>query len=295
MKYLKVFLMVLMICSLYGCGTENNINEETIKEMQDEISQMEDEVSKMKNEIFILKNKISQMENEVTQVRVDAMEIVMDPVSCDAEQIINENNFSISIGPKDEKIRLYDTDSQKELASFDESYGSGSKLLSMSSENNGVFLYSSYLGTEIIMKHMYITSDRWQTYSQIDITFLVDGYPTSLYAQSDTCFYIGTLMKNDGYMYKTFDGGKDWFSVTINENIESGARGYAPIPNSEGDAFYALLEYGSRYALYKSDAAMSTWKQLGIFSHDDRIDTYFILDGDVIVKDNTGHCYRLSF
>lgn len=289
-----------MICLLFGCETKDNINKDTEQEIKDIVSQMnenetiKDDVSQM-NENETIKDDVSQM-NESESIKENAPEISLEPVTCDAEQIKSENNFSISVDSKDGKILLFDTKSQKELTSFEESYGPGSMFLSMIDENSGVFLYCSTPAGGMMMKQLYITSDRWQTYSQMDIGSLIDGYPNSLYAQSDTCFYIGTPTRNVGYMFETIDGGKNWYPVIIDKEIKHCRTGYAPILNSEEGTFYVLLEFDDFYSLYKLDDALSAWEQLGTFSREGpQIKSYFIWDGKIIVTDYEDQHYQLSF
>lgn len=146
-----------------------------------------------------------------------------------------------------------------------------------------------------MMKQMYITKDRWQTWSQMDISSQIDGYPTSLSALSDKHLYIGVQMRSDGYLFETIDGGKSWNPVIIDETIEKCRYGYAPIFNSEEGNFYILLECDGFYALYQSDVNLSAWKHLGAFSTEMDIETYFIWNSKVIIADIQGQHYQLSF
>lgn len=273
MKYLKFFGVIFLICLLFGCGTKDNISENAKEEI--------------KNDVFQMKG------NEV--IKESGVKISLEPITCDIKQVKNENNFSVSIDSKEGQILLFDTVSKKELASFEESYGSGNLFLSMIDENNGVFLYCSSPAGGQMMKQMYITKDRWRTWSQMDISSQIDGYPTSLSAQSDKHLYIGVQMRSDGYLFETIDGGKNWNPVIIDEAIEKCRYGYAPILNNEEGNFYILLECDGFYSLYQSDVDLSEWKHLGTFSTEMEIESYFIWNSKVIIADIQGQQYQLSF
>lgn len=273
MKYLKFFGVIFLICLLFGCGTKDNISENAKEEIKNDVVQMKG--------------------NEV--IKESGVKISLEPITCDIKQVKNENNFSVSIDSKEGQILLFDTVSEKELASFEESYGSGNLFLSMIDENNGVFLYCSSPAGGQMMKQMYITKDRWQTWSQMDISSQIDGYPTSLSAQSDKHLYVGVQMRSDGYLFETIDGGKNWNPVIIDEAIEKCRYGYAPILNNEEGNFYILLECDGFYSLYQSDVDLSAWKHLGTFSTEMEIESYFIWNSKVIIADIQGQQYQLSF
>lgn len=269
----KSFFVILLICLLFGCGTKDNISENTKEEIKNDVSQTKG--------------------NEV--IKENAMKISLEPITCDIKQVKNENNFSVSIDSKEGQILLFDTISEKEFVSFEKSYGNGNLFLSMIDENNGVFLYCSSPAGGQMMKQLYITKDRWQTWSQMDISSQIDGYPTSLSAQSDNHLYIGAQMRSDGYLFETIDGGKNWNPVIIDETIEKCRYGYAPILNNEEGNFYILLECDGFYSLYQSDVDSPAWKHLGTFSTEIEIESYFIWNSKVIIEDIQGQHYQLSF
>lgn len=274
MKYLRLFFAILMVCSLCGCSAKDNIKENTETEINEDVSQMEDSEA----------------------IKDSAMKINLEPVAFDLEQIKSENNFSISFESREEKIVLFDTVLEKELVSFEESYGSeGGMFLSMIDENNGAFLYCSTPACGMMMKQMYVTKDRWQSYDQMDISLLIDGYPTSLSALSDNHLYIGAQLHGDGYLFESTDGGKNWNPVIIDDEIKC-KDGYAPIFNNEEGVSYVLLKYDDLCSLYQSDAALSEWKRVGAFLSKMKIESYFIWDGKVIiiVTDMQGQYYQLS-
>lgn len=231
--------------------------------------------------------------NEV--IKESVMKISLEPITCDIKQVKTENNFSVSIDSKEGQILLFDTVSERELVSFEESYGSGNLFLNMIDENNGVFLYCSSPAGGQMMKQMYITKDRWQTWSQMDISSQIDGYPTSLSVLSDKHLYIGVQMRSDGYLFETIDGGENWNPVIIDGAIEKCRYGYAPILNNEEGNFYILLECDGYYSLYQSDIDLSAWKHLGTFSTEMEIESYFIWNGKVVIADIQGQHYQLSF
>lgn len=224
----------------------------------------------------------------------ESAEITLEPSVYDVAQIQTENNYSVSAYSKDEKIILFDTASETELAAFDETYGSGSLFLSMIDENNGVLLYCSSPAGGQMMKYMYFTKDRWHTYNELDISTKIDGYPTSLLAQSGNRLYIGAQMRSDGYLFETTDCGESWNPVIIDADIEKCRYGYAPIFDNENGIFYVLLECDGFYSLYQSDAALSEWKQSGRFSSESEIESFFIRDGKVIIVDMQGQSYQLK-
>ncbi|MDE7000650.1 MAG: hypothetical protein K2P73_10195 [Lachnospiraceae bacterium] len=273
MKYFKSFFVIFLICLLFGCGTKDTISENTKEEIKNDVFQMNG--------------------NEVA--KESGIKISLEPITCDIMQVQSENNFSVSIDSKEGQILLFDTVSGKEFVSFEESYGSGNLFLSMIDENNGVLLYCSSPAGGQMMKQMYITKDRWQTWSQMDISSQIDGYPTSLSAQSDEHLYIGVQMRSDGYLFETIDGGKNWHPVIIDEAIEKCRYGYAPILNNEEGNFYILLECDGFYSLYRSDTDLSAWKHLGTFSTEMEIESYFIWNSKVIIADIQGQHYQLSF
>lgn len=226
-----------------------------------------------------------------TNAADEAAEIILEPYACDTAQIQTENNYSVSANSTDGKIILFDTESETELAAFDETYDSGGLFLSMSDENNGTLLYCSSPAAGQMMKLLYFTEDRWQTYSKKDISFQIDGYPTSLSVQSDKHLYIGTQMRSDGYLFETTDGGESWNPVIIDADIEKCRYGYAPIQDNENGIFYVLLECDGSYSLYISDDKLSKWKLSGQFSVENEVEAYFIIDGQVIIKDIQGQIY----
>ncbi|MDE6918464.1 MAG: hypothetical protein K2P89_00975, partial [Lachnospiraceae bacterium] len=143
----QIFFVIFLICLLFGCGTKDTISENTKEEIKNDVFQMNG--------------------NEVA--KESGIKISLEPITCDIMQVQSENNFSVSIDSKEGQILLFDTVSGKEFVSFEESYGSGNLFLSMIDENNGVFLYCSSPAGGQMMKQMYITKDRWQTWSQMDI------------------------------------------------------------------------------------------------------------------------------
>lgn len=265
MKSFKAFLGISIACLLFGCGASDNISKDTKERKED-----------------------------TAQIKENVMEIALEPVTCDAELAGIEDNFFISAVHQEGKILLFDTAAEKELACLDGSYDSGSLFLSMSDKDHGALLYCSPPACGLMAKQIYVTKDRWQTYDQMDISGLIDGYPTSLSARSDAHLYIGAQMRSDGYLFETIDGGKTWAPVIIDDSIETCRYGSAPISHDGTGISYVLLECNGPYLLYKSDAAHPSWEQMGTFSPELEIRSYFIWNDNVIVTDTEGRQYRLS-
>lgn len=265
MKYLNAFIAIIIVCLLLGCGANDSIG---------------------KNEE---KDNVTAKENPV--------KIMLESVICDARQAKTENNYSVFADFKNENISLFDASADKELASIAVSYGIGSLYFSMMDENNGCLLYCSSPACGLMMKQLYVTKDRWQTYDEMDISSQIDGYPTSLSVHSDKHLYIGAQMRSDGYLFETTDGGTSWNPVIIDDEIEKCQYGYAPIIDSKNDIYYLLLECYGSYSLYQSDTMLSDWKLLGTFPLDGEstpLKSYFILKDAMIIEDIQGQTFRLS-
>ncbi len=222
--------------------------------------------------------------------------ITLESVACDAWQTRTENNYFVCADFQNENICLSDAVADRELASIAASYGIGSLYLGMTDENNGCLLYCSSPACGLMMKQLYVTKDRWQTYDVTDISSQIDGYPTSLSMQSDKHLYIGAQMRSDGYLFETTDGGTSWSPVIIDDEIEKCQYGYAPILDDKNDIYYLLLECYGFYSLYQSDAMLSDWELLGTLSLDGEsnlLKSYFILEDAVIIEDTQGQTFRI--
>lgn len=265
MKYLRSVLLLLVVCLLAGCGKSVEVREQ--KEIQNDVSQ------------------IKEMEN--TEM------IMLKPAECDLNQMEAENNASVSVEAKAGKIVLSDEKTKKELAFIEQTYGNGSLFLSMFGENNGFLLYCSSPAGGQMMKELYETKDRWQTYEKRNISQLIDGYPISLSALSDGHLYIGAQMRSDGYLFESVNGGKSWSPLIIDEKIEKCRYGFAPVFDEQTNSFYTLLECDGDYRLYQSDTALSVWKPAGTFSTDTEIRYFIIQHGQFFIADGQGKCCQL--
>lgn len=272
MKYLKFVLMFLSVCLLAGCQKPAEHMEQ--KEAQNDVSQ--------------IKEIKTAMETENTETAA------LKPADCDLKQMEAENNASVSVEARDGKMVLSDEKMKKEIASIEQAYDSGSLFLSMTDENTGFLLYCSSPAGGQMMKELYETKDRWQTYEKTDISQLIDGYPTSLSAVSDGHLYIGVQTHSDGYLFETADGGKSWKPVTVDKTLEKCRYGFAPVFDEKTGSFNTLLECDGYYSLYQSDAALSAWKLAGTFSMEREIQSFVIRNGEFIIADGQGQCWQLQ-
>lgn len=143
-------------------------------------------------------------------------------------------------------------------------------FLYMENEDSGYLLCCGSPGLGQMTKLLYATDDRWSTYSEKDISFLIDGYPTSISVSPEGDIYIGTQMRSNGYMFVSEDEGEHWNPIRTDNgrDRENGYYrwGYAPFFDRENQLVYVILEYDGSYYLYQSDGEMKEWERAGMFS-----------------------------
>ena len=200
-----------------------------------------------------------------------------------------EENFAVEGYFGENDIIISELYSDVTLNSIPIEYDANEVFLSMVDEKNGYLLYCSSGAGGQMMKLLYFTNDRWNTYSKIDISYKMDGYPTSLSAESLEHLYIGTQVRSNGYLFESTDGGQQWTSVVIDDSLERCRYGYAPLFN-EGTA-YVLLECDGTYSLYQSRDNRITWEKTSTFSLDNMVEKYFITEDILYIIDSTGNQY----
>ena len=212
-----------------------------------------------------------------------------------------ETPYGLTAAFQDGNIAVLDENSGDILNEIPLSEDEYLLLLSMTDDNHGCLLYCSSPAAGIMMKHLYITEDRWATYEEKDLSSLIDGYPTSLSALSTDHIYIGTQMRSNGYLFETTDGGGRWSPVTVDDEYYQ--YGYVLPVCGDDHALYALLEYTdsstdtSAYVLCRQADASAAWEKIGSFVPENfgELQTYYILDGALYVADSQGTQYRILY
>ena len=158
-----------------------------------------------------------------------------------ADVVQPEDPYGLAASFQEGHIAVSDENSGDTLTEIPLSEDEYALFLSMTDDNCGCLLYCSSPAAGIMMKHLYITKDRWTTYEEKDISSLIDGYPTSMSALSTEHIYIGTQMRSNGYLFETTDGGGQWNPVTADNGHYR--YGYVLPVTEDGHTLYALLEY----------------------------------------------------
>lgn len=207
--------------------------------------------------------------------------------------------FDLSASFQDDNIVITESGSGTALCEIPIPFDKNVLCLSMTDENNGYLLYCSTGAAGQMMKYLYVTKDRWSTCEERDISSLIDGYPTSLSALSSEHIYIGTDMRNNGYLFETTDGGEHWDSVTVDEGYYR--YGYVPLLDETNGVMYVFLEYEaddrSHYNLYQSDMNATTWEKIGSYSlkaSSGRECRFFMSDGTLYFYDSQGNRYQIK-
>lgn len=217
-----------------------------------------------------------------------------------ADVVQPEDPYGLTASFQEGHIAVSDENSGDTLTEIPLSEDEYALFLSMTDDNCGCLLYCSSPAAGIMMKHLYITKDRWTTYEEKDISSLIDGYPTSMSALSTEHIYIGTQMRSNGYLFDTTDGGGQWNPVTADN--EHYRYGYVLPVTEDGHTLYALLEYSdpstdaSAYALYRHTDASAAWEKIGSFVPEDFSEpqTYYVLDGALYIADTHEAQYRIE-
>ncbi len=217
-----------------------------------------------------------------------------------ADNVQPENPHGLMAFFQDGNITVSDTNSDNMLIQIPLSEDEYALFLSMTDDKQGCLLYCSSPAAGIMMKHLYITKDRWATYEEKDLSSLIDGYPTSLSALSMDQIYIGTQMRSNGYLFGTTDGGNSWTPVTVDDKYYQ--YGYILPVIADDPALYALLEYtdpaadAGAYVLCRRADASTAWEKIGSFMPEDfgELQTYYILDGALYIADSQGIQYQVK-
>lgn len=210
-----------------------------------------------------------------------------------------ENPYGLTASFQDGNIAVSDENSGDMLSEIPLSEDEYALFLSMTDDHHGCLLYCSSPAAGIMMKHLYITEDRWATYEEKDLSSLIDGYPTSLSALSADHIYIGTQMRSNGYLFETTDGGGQWNPVTVDD--EYYRYGYVLPVSADDHVLYALLEYtdsatdASTYVLCRRADDPAAWEKIGSFVPEDlgEPQTYYVSDGFLYIAGSQGTQYRV--
>ena len=217
------------------------------------------------------------------------------------DEIHTADSFGLSASFQGENIVITESDSDAIVAEILIPFDKNQVSLSMIDENAGYLLYCSTGAMGFMNKYLYVTEDRWATFDEIDISSLIDGYPTSLSALSLEHIYIGTDMRSNGYLFETTDGGITWDSVSVDEGYYR--YGYVPLLDENNGVMYVLLEYEennrSYYNLYQSDINATLWEKIGGFSLDVsgssfQVCQFFMRDGTLYFYDSQGNRYQIT-
>lgn len=215
-------------------------------------------------------------------------------------EMLTADSYGLTASFQEENIVITESDSDTIVAEILIPFDKNQVILSMIDENTGSLLYCSTGAMGLMNKHLYITEDRWATFDEIDISSLIDGYPTSLSALSLEHIYIGTDMRSDGYLFETIDGGITWDSVSVDEGYYR--YGYVPLLDENNGVMYVFLEYEkdnrSYYNLYQSDINATLWEKIGSYSLEGvsplQEGQFFMSDGTLYFYDAQGNRYQIK-
>lgn len=133
-------------------------------------------------------------------------------------------------------------------------------VLDMLDEKTGYLLYTSSGGAGMQECFLYYTTDRWSTYTKLDIGAQLDGYVTSFGMRTKTDGYIGIQQRNRAYLYRTTDGGETWEAVYPCQ--EGSMDGWAPAFDTDAQSGYLLVKNrgdDSSYQIYRTTDGGKTW------------------------------------
>jgi hypothetical protein len=210
---------------------------------------------------------------------------------CETEAFIPDNNFGLLTSFEGDDIVVAQLSDGAVLSKIPIAFDEYRVFLSMIDENEGYLLYCSTPGAGQMMKILYFTKDRWNSYTEADISLKIDGYPTSLSAMSKEQLFIGTQMRSNGFLFETTDGGRDWISFTVDGSVQNCQNGYAPIVDQENDIAYVLLKCGENYLLYQLN---DVWEKKGSFPLDTFVEEFFASGGELYIVDDQGRQFRIE-
>lgn len=219
--------------------------------------------------------------------RADRQGIVLQ----ETEEVPDDNNFGVSAFFEEGTIVVTEPVDEIVLNTIPIAFDEYRIFLSMIDEKSGYLLYCSTPGAGLMMKQLYFTEDRWNSYTLIDISNQLDGYPTSLSAMSEDNLFIGTQMRSNGFLFESVDGGKIWDSFTVDGSVKNCQYGYAPVIDQESGAVYVLLECSEDHLLYQLN---DVWEKTGEFSLDTHVEEFFISQGELYIVDAMGKQYQIK-
>lgn len=210
-------------------------------------------------------------------------------------------NFAVSASYEEEAVVIAESSGETVLNMIPLVSDTWQIFLYMENESSGYLLCCGSPGMGQMTKLLYATDDRWSTYSEKDISFQMDGYPTSISVSLEGDIYIGTQMRSNGYMFVSEDEGEHWNPIRTDDgqDREDGYYrwGYAPFFDRENQLVYVILEYDGNYYLYQSDEEMKEWENAGRFSLADlyMIEKYWISERHLYIVDSGGNSFQFDF
>lgn len=208
-------------------------------------------------------------------------------------------DFAVSVDYEEgeERIILLEASDQTVLNEIPVTKDQGMVFINMIDENSGYLLFCGSPAAGLMNKTLYATKDRWKTYSEIDISSKIDGYPNSLSAVSEDKIYIGTQMRSNGYLFATKDQGENFEAVWAEEDRYF-RYGYAPLFDKESGRAYLILEGENEYFVYYAEYPAAddgtswnlTWEKMGKFILEDygNIEEYFLYEGQIYLANWQG-------
>lgn len=210
-------------------------------------------------------------------------------------------NFAVSASYEEEAVVIAESSGETVLNTIPLISDTWDFFLYMENESSGYLLCCGSPGLGQMTKLLYATDDRWSTYSEKDISFQIDGYPTSISVSPEGNIYIGTQMRSNGYMFVSEDEGEHWNPIRTDNGHDREDRyyryGYAPFFDMENQLAYAILEYDRIYYLYRTDRKMKEWENAGMFSLSDiyMIEKYWISEHHLYIVDSGGNSFQFDF
>lgn len=222
---------------------------------------------------------------------LQASEVILSDTDVEAQKV----NFDVFAWLDGGSIRVAEKDRQNTLNVIGIEHGESGVFLDMLDEENGFLLYCGGPAAGQMTKILYSTSDRWNTYDQLDISSAIDGYPTSLCVLSEEHFYIGTQMRSKGYLFETTDSGERWENVQVDNDIKNCRYGYVPLFDVPDGKAYVLLECEGTYYLYSADARQRKWNKIGSFEFETPISAFFVLNNALYISDTNENTHQIMF
>ena len=298
-------VLALSISLLVSCGYKTKKTEESDGSGTGHGSKMEESVSEDSTTDIDPDRKGVLNNEEDANIPADAVLNVNEVEEGQWEMAKQTPDFAVSVdyGEGEERIILLEASDQTALNEIPVTKDQGMVFINMINENSGYLLYCSSPAAGLMNKTLYATKDRWKTYSEIDISSKIDGYPNSLSAVSKDKIYIGTQMRSNGYLFATKDQGENFEAVWVEEEKHF-RYGYAPLFDKESRRGYLILEAENEYFVYQAeyptaddeDSCNLRWEKVGKFILEDydTIEEYFLYGGQVYLTDRQGKRCRIN-